>query len=242
MKNCEIENCDKKHYSRGWCNYHYQNWYRKGDPNAYVKPMYRAPDDGLCSLSECDRTFGGTYEGIGYCSMHYTRAHRHGDPHTKLTMYGEQGEECLREGCSRKPNSRGYCRGHYSTWNHHNNIQSKIAATMRGRVRKSLKGRPKLNKTLELLGCTLDFYEDYIEDQWEEGMTWDNWSVDGWHIDHIVPIYKFDMTNDWHVQMAFNYTNTQPMWAKENLSKGRECQNEVERDEGKVSDLRTSAA
>lgn len=32
-KHCSIEGCDYKHYSKGWCNIHYQRWFRHGDPN-----------------------------------------------------------------------------------------------------------------------------------------------------------------------------------------------------------------
>lgn len=29
---CEVENCPTKASSRGYCNLHYQRWYRHGDP------------------------------------------------------------------------------------------------------------------------------------------------------------------------------------------------------------------
>jgi hypothetical protein len=51
-------------------------------------------------------------------------------------------------------------------------------------------------------------------------MTWDNWSLDGWHIDHIKPLNKFDLSDRSQFLEAVHYTNLQPLWAVDNLSKG----------------------
>ena len=49
-------------------------------------------------------------------------------------------------------------------------------------------------------------------------MSWDNHGE--WHIDHIKPISLFDLTKIEEQQICFHYTNLQPLWAKENISKG----------------------
>ena len=51
-------------------------------------------------------------------------------------------------------------------------------------------------------------------------MNWDNWSLDGWHIDYKVPLAKFDLTKESEVQKACHYTNLVPLWSFDNLSKG----------------------
>jgi len=51
-------------------------------------------------------------------------------------------------------------------------------------------------------------------------MTLDNYGKHTWHIDHIIPISSFDLNDPNQVAIAFHYTNLQPMWAKENISKG----------------------
>ncbi len=41
-----------------------------------------------------------------------------------------------------------------------------------------------------------------------------------WHIDHRVPCAKFDLTKKEEQEKCFHYTNLQPLWAKDNLTKG----------------------
>ncbi len=71
-----------------------------------------------------------------------------------------------------------------------------------------------------LKGCSVGFLKEYLEKQFSPGMSWNNWSRDGWHIDHIRPLKSFDLTDREQVKQACHYTNLRPAWAKDNLSKG----------------------
>jgi hypothetical protein len=83
----------------------------------------------------------------------------------------------------------------------------------------SRQGTFKDKPTLELLGCTsIDMVRKYIEKQFTEGMSWDNYGK--WHIDHIKPISKFNLLDPNQQKLAFHYTNLQPLWAVDNLRKG----------------------
>lgn len=78
----------------------------------------------------------------------------------------------------------------------------------------------KSKRTIELLGCVPAHARAHIEAQFLPGMTWDNNTKDGWHIDHIIPCAAFDLTDPDHQAMCFHYTNLRPVWGRENLSKG----------------------
>jgi hypothetical protein len=72
---------------------------------------------------------------------------------------------------------------------------------------------------MELLGCSISDFRKYLEKQFSEGMTWDNHGFNGWHIDHIKPCASFDLTIPEEQQKCFHYSNMQPLWAQDNLSK-----------------------
>ena len=98
----------------------------------------------------------------------------------------------------------------------------KLAKTIRQRIREVIKNRngSKAYKTMELLGCSIQEAKEHLEKQFKEGMTWENHSFHGWHIDHIIPCVSFDLTDPEQQKKCFHYTNLQPLWASENMSKG----------------------
>jgi len=89
------------------------------------------------------------------------------------------------------------------------------------RVRGAIKHGDKNQNTLDLLGCSIEQLKLYLEQQFKTGMSWDNYGMYGWHIDHIKPCSSFDLSNPAEQKICFHYTNLQPLWAKENLSKGK---------------------
>jgi hypothetical protein len=75
----------------------------------------------------------------------------------------------------------------------------------------------KNNKTIEILGCDIEFFRSYIGNQFTEGMNWDNHSQFGWHLDHIIPLSSAKTQEE--VEKLCHYTNYQPLWWRDNLSK-----------------------
>ena len=50
-------------------------------------------------------------------------------------------------------------------------------------------------------------------------MSWNNYGIHGWHIDHIIPMDSFNLKIEKGQKLAFHYTNLQPLWAKDNIRK-----------------------
>ena len=71
------------------------------------------------------------------------------------------------------------------------------------------------------LGCSFKEYKSYLEEKFKPGMTWNNMGKNGWEIDHIVPLARFDLSKINNQMKAFHYTNTQPLWSIENKVKGK---------------------
>ena len=100
------------------------------------------------------------------------------------------------------------------------NLNFKLSDNLRSRLHLSLNGKSKSKNTLKLLGCSVDFLKKYLENQFQAGMSWDNYGYNGWHIDHILPCASFDLSDPKQQQKCFHYSNLQPLWAKDNISKG----------------------
>lgn len=96
----------------------------------------------------------------------------------------------------------------------------RFAKLLRGRMRMAFRKRTKTGSAVAALGCSVDEAMQHISSQFEDGMSWDNWGVNGWHIDHIKPLSSFDLSDPEQLKVACHYTNLQPLWACDNMSKG----------------------
>ena len=96
-------------------------------------------------------------------------------------------------------------------------IKFRLMWNLRARLNAAIKKNIKSKRTIELIGCSVDFLKIYLERKFTKGMSWSNYGK--WHIDHIKPCSKFDMSKLNEQHKCFNYKNLQPLWAKDNLSK-----------------------
>lgn len=96
----------------------------------------------------------------------------------------------------------------------------RIAQNLRKRLWEAVKAGStgKAASTMELTGCTLPELTQHLESQFTDGMNWENYGE--WHIDHIKPCASFDLTDPEQQRACFHFTNLQPLWAADNLSKG----------------------
>lgn len=100
-----------------------------------------------------------------------------------------------------------------------NNLNSKLADRLRSRIKNAIKNNQKSGSAVSDLGCSIEELKKHLESQFQPGMSWENWTTDGWHIDHIKPLSSFDLTDPEEFKRACNFTNLQPLWAGDNIRK-----------------------
>jgi len=98
------------------------------------------------------------------------------------------------------------------------NINFKIMCNLRNRIWYALKRNIKSKSTILLIGCSLEKLKQHLESKFKQGMSFPNYGK--WHIDHIKPCASFDLCKISEQKKCFHYTNLQPLWAKDNFSKG----------------------
>ena len=88
---------------------------------------------------------------------------------------------------------------------------------IRNNIRAGFKNKncKKGNKTKDILGCSFEFFREYIEAQFTDGMSWERLSEI--HLDHIIPLASAKTEDD--VIKLCHYTNYQPLWALDNIRK-----------------------
>jgi metal-dependent amidase/aminoacylase/carboxypeptidase family protein len=92
-----------------------------------------------------------------------------------------------------------------------------LISNYRARIWKAIKRGDKAKQTVKLIGCPIEELKRHLESKFLDGMSWDNYGE--WHIDHIKPCSKFDLTKETQQLKCFNYKNLQPLWAKQNRLK-----------------------
>tara|TARA_R110000765_G_scaffold139925_2_gene240237 strand:+ start:87 stop:722 length:636 start_codon:yes stop_codon:yes gene_type:complete len=98
----------------------------------------------------------------------------------------------------------------------------KIKRNLRRRVHHALNSIKKADNTFALIGCTPNEFKLHIEAQFVDGMSWGNYGRDTWHVDHIIPCYSYDLTQEDQQRECFHYTNQRPLWSVDNLSRPRD--------------------
>lgn len=104
--------------------------------------------------------------------------------------------------------------------NRKNNSSARLRRNLSARLNIALKtiGHNKTRKTIELLGCDMPFFKQYIESQFDEYMNWNNYGS-YWHADHKLACALFDLTDIEQQKICFHYSNLRPLEGGENIRK-----------------------
>lgn len=106
-----------------------------------------------------------------------------------------------------------------SNWRtkYYNDNLFRIKSNIRHLIYASFKNKnlKKNTKTANILCADWDTFKKHIENQFTDNMSWDNF--DKIHIDHKIPLAS--ASTEFEVIALNHYTNLQPLWAEDNLSK-----------------------
>lgn len=91
----------------------------------------------------------------------------------------------------------------------------KLKRVIRSRIISALYSKKK--HTIDYLGCDIPDYLNWLL-QYDVNYTLDNRGNE-WHIDHVIPLSKFNLEDEQEQLIAFNWRNTMPLSCYENLKK-----------------------
>jgi hypothetical protein len=99
-------------------------------------------------------------------------------------------------------------------------LNYKFLIVLRNRMTHIIANR-KAASTIKLTGCDMNFLLNYLEKQFKDGMTWQNYGgkIGCWSIEHKACCALFDLSLLNHQKACFHYSNLEPMWHLENITK-----------------------
>ena len=96
-------------------------------------------------------------------------------------------------------------------------LNYKIEHNVRSKLHTFFKSKDD-NLYSDLVGCSLNQFKRWLEYNFDRNMNWSNYGA-YWHMDHVIPVCVFDLSNDEHLKFCFNWKNTRPLEASVNVSR-----------------------
>lgn len=116
----------------------------------------------------------------------------------------------------------------------------KLAKTLRNRYLGVLKRNRLSESSLEILGCSVECFKQWLEFRFLDDMSFENHGT-VWDLDHVVPICKFELQNEEEIRKCFHWTNFQPLYSSQNKRKcHRVTIEEIEEHETKLQEFLNS--
>jgi len=82
-------------------------------------------------------------------------------------------------------------------------LKKSIAARLRSVITKN-------DSTMNYIGCNIQYLREWFEYNFTSEMNWDNYGS-YWSIDHIIPVSKFDLTDEKENLKCWNWSNLMPV-------------------------------
>jgi hypothetical protein len=104
--------------------------------------------------------------------------------------------------------------------NQHLSVEEKLHRSIRTKLTRQLRGMKARKSSMKILGYSVEELKQRLQLQFRDGMSWENYGK--WHIDHIKPKAAFSIKSldDPNLKECWSLNNLQPLWAKENCTKG----------------------
>ncbi len=147
-------------------------------------------------------------------------SHREEISQMRKKRYRENYEENMRKKAEYISKNRERIRrrqAEYCTNRRKNDPQYRMSTNLRTRISLALRKTNKHERTMALIGCTVQELRNYLAKLFRPGMSWGNYGQ--WHIDHIVPCSVFNLADPYEQKVCFHYSNLQPLWSIDNLKK-----------------------
>lgn len=167
-------------------------------------------------LTEYYKFRKGYYPRCKHCCRAYSKKYSENN-RENLKKYRENNREKFMAYHKEYRKNNREKRRVYRKQRYDTDIKFRIKALLRQRIKDALK-KKKSSRSMELIGCSILHFMKHLEKQFVPGMTWENQGE--WHIDHMMPCASFDLEDPEQQRRCFHYTNQQPLWAAENISKG----------------------
>ena len=97
-------------------------------------------------------------------------------------------------------------------------LRRRLRTRIDRQIRNALKGKERQRGLFNLLGYSCDELKQHLERTFTKGMGWNN--VGDWHIDHILPVSSFDLTDAEQLARCWSLPNLRALWARDNMTKG----------------------
>ncbi len=107
----------------------------------------------------------------------------------------------------------------YNVWRREWNKGKRLRFAMSSHMYYSLRKAKNNHHWEDLVDYTIADLKKHLEEQFKDGMTWDNYGK--WEIDHIIPVsyFKFNSPDDLQFKQCWAIDNLQPLWKHENRKK-----------------------
>jgi hypothetical protein len=182
---------------------------RKSDPENWTKTRncYNCGKDqplltfriGRATCNDCERLYGRSY----YTENKHVRQ--------KWALENKERHRLLKANWHQE--NRVHLQAKYNA-RYHQDPEFKLKILQKSRLWNTIQ---KIKRTEEYVGG-FSLLKDWLEHCFDDQMTWENHG-DYWEIDHVIPISRFDLSDDQQIAICFNWKNLTPLKKTANMEK-----------------------